>query len=81
LDGIDMEDIWFQQDGETCHTARETAELLREKKIPGRVVSRNGDQNWPPRSCDLTPCDFFLWGFVKSRVCANKQQTIPDLKV
>ena len=23
---------------------------------------------WPPRSPDLTPCDFFLWGFVKDRV-------------
>jgi len=20
---------------------------------------------WPPRSLDLTPCDFFFWGFVK----------------
>jgi hypothetical protein len=28
----------------------------------------------------LTPCDFFLWGFVKSRVYANKPQTIPKLK-
>jgi hypothetical protein len=45
------------------------------------VISRNGDQNWPPRSCDLTPCDFFLWGFVKSCVYANKPQTIPELKV
>ena len=23
---------------------------------------------WPPRSPDLTPCDFFLWGFVKGTV-------------
>ena len=23
---------------------------------------------WPPRSTDLTQCDFFLWGFVKDRV-------------
>ncbi|GFG33206.1 hypothetical protein Cfor_02512, partial [Coptotermes formosanus] len=23
---------------------------------------------WPPRSPDLTPCDFFLWGFVKGSV-------------
>jgi hypothetical protein len=23
---------------------------------------------WPPRSPDLTPCDFFLWGFVKYSV-------------
>jgi hypothetical protein len=48
LDGMDMEDMWFQDDGATCHTARETTELLREK-FSGRVISRNGDQNWPPR--------------------------------
>ena len=24
--------------------------------------------HWPPRSLDLTPCDFFLWGFVKDTV-------------
>jgi hypothetical protein len=75
LDGMDMEGMWFQQDGATCHTACETMELFREK-FPGRVFSRNGDRNWPPRSCD-----FFLWGFVKSRVYANKPQTIPELKV
>jgi len=23
---------------------------------------------WPPRSPDLTPCEFFLWGFVKYTV-------------
>ncbi|PNF27171.1 hypothetical protein B7P43_G07842 [Cryptotermes secundus] len=23
---------------------------------------------WPPRSPDLTPCDFFLWGFVKDNI-------------
>ena len=23
---------------------------------------------WPPRSPDLTPCDFFLWSFVKDHV-------------
>jgi hypothetical protein len=79
LDGMDMEGMWFQQDGATCHTAGKTMELLREK-FPGRVISRNGDWNWPPRSCDLSPCDFFLWGFVKSCVYANKPQTIPELK-
>ena len=57
---MDMEGMWFQQDGATCHTARETTVLLREN-FRGRVISRNGDQNWPPRSCDLTPCHFFLW--------------------
>ena len=23
---------------------------------------------WPPRPPDITPCDFFLWGYVKDRV-------------
>jgi hypothetical protein len=54
--------------------------MRSEKKNPARVISRNGAQNWPSRSCDLTPYDFFLWGFVKSRVYANKPQTIPEFK-
>jgi hypothetical protein len=71
--------MWFQQEGTTCHNAHEMTELLREKFLD-RVISRKGDHNWPPRSCDLTPYDFFLWGFVKSHVYANKTQTIPELK-
>jgi hypothetical protein len=23
---------------------------------------------WPPCSLDVTPCDFFLWGYVKDQV-------------
>ena len=74
-----LENFWFQQDGATCHTANTTMDYLR-RKFPGRVVSKNGDIDWPPRSPDLTPPDFFLWGFLKSRVYANKPKTIEDLK-
>ncbi|GFT60562.1 hypothetical protein TNCV_1966551 [Trichonephila clavipes] len=42
-----------------------------------RLISRFGPVNWPPRSCDLTPLDYFLWGYVKSLVHADKPQT-PD---
>ena len=64
LDGMDLENMWFQQDGATSHTAAESRELLQEK-FPGRVISKKADVEWPPRSCDLTPLDFFLWGYVK----------------
>ena len=47
-----------------CHTANETIQLLHET-FPGRILSHFGDQNWPPRSCDLTPLDFFLLFEVK----------------
>ncbi|GFV33404.1 transposable element Tc3 transposase [Trichonephila clavipes] len=36
--------------------------------------------NWPPRSCDLTPLDYFLWGHVKSLVYVDKPQTLDHLK-
>lgn len=35
---------------------------------------------WPARSPDLTPCDFFLWGFIKSKVYATPTSTIGELK-
>ena len=31
----------------------------RQETFPGRVISRRDDINWPPRSCDLTPLEFF----------------------
>ena len=64
LDDIDVADTRFQRDDATCHTADETIQLPHET-FPGRVLSRFGDQNWPPRSCDLTPLDFFLRGYSK----------------
>ena len=79
LDDMDLEDMWFQQDGATSHTANVTINLL-ETKFGERVISRNGPVGWPPRSCDLTPLDYFLWGYVKSMVYANKPATIDELR-
>ncbi|GFT34835.1 DUF4817 domain-containing protein [Trichonephila clavipes] len=45
-----------------------------------RLISRFGPVNWPPRSCDLTPLDYFLWGYVKSLVYADKSQTLDHLE-
>ncbi|GFV90897.1 hypothetical protein TNCV_3616591 [Trichonephila clavipes] len=33
-----------------------------------------------PTSCDLTPLDYFLWGYVKSWVYADKPQTLDHLE-
>ena len=35
---------------------------------------------WPPRSPDLTPCDFFLWGFVQSKMYVDSPSTIQELE-
>ncbi|GFW89496.1 uncharacterized protein TNCV_3967861 [Trichonephila clavipes] len=69
----------YQQDGATCHTARATIDLLKDT-FGDRLISRFGPVNWPPRSCDLTPLDYFLWGYVKSLVYADKPQTLDYLE-
>ena len=47
--------MWFQQDDATCHM-----------KQFNYCTRHFLDQNWPSRSCDLTPLDFFLWGYLRS---------------
>jgi hypothetical protein len=39
-----------------------------------------GDIGWPPRSPDLTLCDFFLWGYLKAQVYQHHPQTLEGLK-
>ena len=79
LEEINLGDVWFQQDGATAHTARESMQLLREH-FPERLISLRGDLPWPARSPDLTPCDFFLLGYLKSIVYNDRPQTLLHLK-
>ena len=60
----DIGNIWFQQDGATCHTAKATVDVLS-PVFEDRIISCRADVLWPPRSCDLTPLDYYLWGAVK----------------
>ncbi|GFS58666.1 transposable element Tc3 transposase [Trichonephila clavipes] len=75
LNNHDVQQLWFQEDGATCHTARATIYLLKDT-FGDRLISHIGPLNWPPRSCDLTPLDYFLWGYVKSLVYVDKPQTL-----
>ena len=67
----DMDDIWFQQEGATCHTSNVTIDLLR-TVFENRIISRNSDVNWPPRSCGLTP--------LGHKCYANHPETIEALE-
>ncbi|GFX48850.1 putative LOC100569746 [Trichonephila clavipes] len=79
LNNHDVQELWFEQDGAICHTARATIDLLKDT-FGDRLISRLGPVNWPPRSCDLTPLDYFLWVYVKSLVYADKPQTLNHLE-
>ncbi|GFT49188.1 uncharacterized protein TNCV_2860311 [Trichonephila clavipes] len=79
LNNHDVQELWFQQDGTTCRTARATFDLLKDT-FGDRRIAHLGPVNWPPRSCDLTPQDYFMWGYVKSLVYADKPQTLDHLE-
>ncbi|GFX88355.1 uncharacterized protein TNCV_1705751 [Trichonephila clavipes] len=79
LNNHDVQELWFQQDGATCPTARATIDLLKDT-FGERLILRFGPVNWRPRSCDLTRLDCFLWGYIKSLVYADKPQTLDHLE-
>jgi len=74
-----VQETWFQQDGSTSHTARQSMEAVREL-FGNRVISRFGSVPWPPRSPDLSVCDFFLWGYLKNKVYTTRLRTLDELK-
>ena len=79
LEEKDIGNIWFQQDGAKCHTTEVKLDVLR-PVFEDRIIIRKADVVWPPRSCDLTPLDYYLWGTVKDKRQADKSETIEALK-
>ena len=63
----EQDTITFHQDGAPPHYANLVRDWL-EETFQGRVISRGFEDFWPPYSPDLNPCDFYLWGYLKSKV-------------
>ena len=59
--------IWFQQDVATCYRLQDCI-----------ISRRETDVVWPPRSCDLIPSNYYLWG--QDQCYADKPETIEALK-
>lgn len=74
-----IDELIFMQDGAPPHFALVVREWL-DARFPGRWLGRRGPHEWPSRSPDLTPCDFFLWGWVKEEVYRSKPKTLEELE-
>lgn len=57
--GIDIEDMWFQQDVAAPHTARHVLSWLHET-FGANLISFKTKKIWPPHSPDLRPLIFFF---------------------
>lgn len=69
----------FQHDGAPAHFDVRVRNFLQEQ-FPGRWIGRRGPTEWPARSPDLTPLDFFFWGFLKSKVYETRPRDLDDLR-
>jgi hypothetical protein len=50
-----------------------------EVRIKHKWIGCNGPVEWPPRSPDLNPIDFYLWGHVKSEVYSTPVTNVDEL--
>ena len=73
------EDFYFQQDGAPPHYAVIVRDFLS-NVFPGKWIGRRGPIEWPPRSPDLTPMDFFFWGVVKDKVFEKRPKNVEEMK-
>lgn len=71
--------FWFQQDEAPSHMLPETFAVLG-KMFGNKYISPYGPVNWPSKSCDLTPVNFFLWGYLKGKVYAQMPTTLNELE-
>lgn len=71
--------MWFMHDGAPAHfsvVARQHLDIA----YPNRWIGRAGPQNWPARSPDMNPIDFYLWGHLKALVYKTPVIDVNDLR-
>ncbi|KAJ4425457.1 hypothetical protein ANN_28073 [Periplaneta americana] len=73
---INRQHIHFLHDGSPAHFSHTDRQYL-DRRFPDRWIGRGSPIAWPPRSSDLNPLDFYLWGHLKSLVYSSP---VPDLE-
>ena len=72
----DYKKLYFQQDGAPPHIDA-TVQAWLTSKFGQKFINK---EMWPPYSPDLNPCDFFLWGYLKSKIYNPLPANLDELK-
>lgn len=75
----DFNRVLLQQDGAPPHFASAVRTFLDEA-LPSGWIGRRGRVDWPARSPDLTPMDFFFWGILKDFVYHEQPRTLVEMR-
>lgn len=71
--------MYFQHDGAPAHRDTNVRNWLNEN-FDNLWIGLKGVTEWPPRSPDLTPLDFYLWGRLRTLVYNTRPLNATDLK-
>lgn len=71
--------LFFMHDGAPAHFSVLARNHLSEI-YPNRWIGRAGPIAWPPRSPDLNPLDYFLWGYLKHLVYSVPVENVQQLE-
>lgn len=63
---------WYYMEGCPAHLFHEAKQFLR-NAFPGRIIAKGCDISLCPRSPDLNPLNFFLWGHIKTVIYRNRK--------
>lgn len=77
---IELNNVYFQHDGAPPHNAAIINNFLADN-FANNWIANQGPNRWPPRSPDLTPMDFFLWGRLKDLIFKHPINSRQDLQV
>jgi hypothetical protein len=72
------EQLIYQQDGAPPHNSG-TVRTFLDEHFPNQWVATYGPIAWPPRSPDLTPLDFFLWGYLKDKLYEDRYASVDEM--
>ena len=72
-------DMIWQMDGCPAHWGLRVRASVN-TQFPARWIGRDAPTPWPPRSPDITPLDFFFWGYVKSQAYMSPIENIDQVK-
>ncbi|GFS92974.1 uncharacterized protein TNCV_1886271 [Trichonephila clavipes] len=68
--------VIFMQDSVPPHIMTEVKQFLKKTFTDERILTHHFTHEWPPRSADLKPIYFWLWGYIKSGVNRNSPSLV-----
>ncbi|XP_069679831.1 uncharacterized protein [Periplaneta americana] len=71
--------MWYQHDGSPPHSALRVMDHLNDT-YPEQWIGWYRPVDWVARSPDLTPLDFFSWGYLKNIVYQEQPMTPQQLR-